>query len=230
VDPTNQFLSHASLRRLEAEAIRDSMLMASGRLDLTAFGEPVDGREDRRSVYVQASRNNPDPLLAVFDAPIPTSTKGRRHVTNVPAQALSMMNSDYVHVLARTFASRMKEEVTTSEKRIVRMFQLALGRRPLPRELASVKAFLAEASSREFKRRNRAPIEAEISKSQSRVSELQTKLREEELEPEEKEELNERREVAENEIENLSELAREQDEWYELALAIFGMKEFIYLK
>ena len=114
VDPTNQLLSHANLRRLEAEAIRDGMLMAAGRLDLTAFGEPVEGTENRRSVYVHVRRNVPDPLLAVFDAPIPTSTKGRRHVTNVPAQALSMMNSDYVHELCLLYTSPSPRDATLS--------------------------------------------------------------------------------------------------------------------
>ena len=230
VDPTNRYLSHANIRRLEAEAIRDSMLMVSGRLDLTAFGEPVDGSENRRSVYVQASRNNPDPLLAVFDAPIPTNTKGRRHVTNVPAQALSMMNSEHVHEFARTFASRMKDEVATPEGRIERMIELALGRQPTSQELASAKAFLSEASSRDFRSRNQALIEAEISKLRASLSELQTKARKEELEREEREELNELREVAEEKIEKLNELAAAQDEWYELALAMFCMKEFIYLR
>ena len=225
LDPANQFLSHASLRRLEAEAIRDTMLLAAGRLDLEPFGEPVDGVENRRSVYVQVSRNNPDPLLAVFDAPIPISTRGNRLVTNVPAQALSMMNNDYVHDLARAFAGRVKRQSSDQGQRIVRMFELGLGRKPFAKEVERAKSFLAAASSPDFRRRNRGPIEREVEQWNENLREFLEAAEEEQLESEE---IAERHEEIEHEIQELRQAA-EQDEWYELALAVFSMKEFIYL-
>ena len=230
LDPENQFLSHANLRRLEAEAIRESMLMASGLLDLTEFGEPVDREEGRRSVYGHARRNNPDPLLSVFDAPIPTSTKGRRHVTNVPAQALSMMNSEYVHRLARAFAHRVKEEVTSEEDRIILMVTLALGREPSVGELGNAKTFLGVASGPEFKSRNREAFLAATARLRERIQRLDERRREDDLEQEERDELDELREVVEEEIAELKDRENAQDEWYELALAIFSLKEFIYVR
>ena len=226
LDPANRLLSHANLRRLEAEAIRDSMLVAAGRLDLDPFGEPVEGVEDRRSVYVHVSRNNPDPLLAVFGAPIPTSTKGRRLVTNVPAQALSMMNSEYVHDLARAFAKRVKRESIDDGGRIARMFELGLGRKPSVEEVAATKVFLAAASQADFKNRNRRPLEHEIEQWRLKQREFDEEAREEKLDPNE---VKEGQEEFASEIEKLRQAAREQDEWYELALAVFCMKEFIYL-
>ena len=79
-DPGNRLLSHASVRRLEAEAIRDSMLAADGRLRRELYGSPVDVNSNRRSVYVSVIRNRLDPFLQAFDAPVPFSAKGRlRH-------------------------------------------------------------------------------------------------------------------------------------------------------
>ena len=264
VDPTNRLLSHANLRRLEAEVIRDSLLMVAGRLDLSPFGEPVDGTGDRRSVYVSVLRNNPDPLLAVFDAPIPTSTTGQRHVTNVPAQALSLMNSAYVHELAHAFAARVKDEnaTATNEERIARMFELALGRLPTSAESARANAFLDAASAVEFRNRNRERLEAEIAVLRARTAELEAERREEERlereelererlaegrvadeededeededeEDEDEEDEDERSaegEELDREIERLTKSANTTDAWHELALAIFCMKEFIFLR
>src|SRR5207247_2496653 len=106
VDPGNVLLHQARVRRLEGEAIRDAMLMVSGRLDRTLYGPPVpvyltpfqDGRgrpasgpldgNGRRSLYLATRRNFLSPFLLAFDTPIPFSTVGRRTVSNVPAQAL----------------------------------------------------------------------------------------------------------------------------------------------
>ena len=103
-DPDNRLLQHANLRRLDAEAIRDSMLSVSGRLDPTMYGRsvpvhyaarhglnekgpergPVDG-DGRRSIYQEIRRNAANPFLQVFDQPKPASTRGQRDSTNVPA-------------------------------------------------------------------------------------------------------------------------------------------------
>jgi len=232
IDPTNRFLSHANLRRLEAEAIRDGMLMVAGRIDLTPFGKPVGGQENRRSVYVRVIRNRLDPFLTVFNAPVPTSTMGRRNVTNVPAQALTMMNSPFVIDLAGSFAERVQNEnpERTPDEQIARMFELALGRPPMPDEAASARAFLDTASHSDFINRNKERAEAEIAKRREKIDQLTSEKEEDEEEEEERDERrNEERERLEREIERLAEGVGAPDSWHELAHAIFTLKEFIYL-
>lgn len=232
VDPTNRLLSHSNLRRLEGEAIRDGMLMAAGRIDLTQFGKPVGGRDNRRSVYVRVIRNRLDPFLTVFNAPVPTSTLGRRNVTNVPAQALTMMNSPFVIDLAGSFAERVREELPEGnpDEQIARMFELALGRLPTPEEAVSARAFLNEASHNDFINRNQEVAKTEIALRREKIEQLTS---EEGVEHEEDEDKTERRneelERLEREIKRLAEGEGAPDSWHELAHAIFSLKEFIYL-
>lgn len=107
IDPDNRRLSHAPVRRLEAEAIRDNLLAVSGRLDDTPFGPPVAGDSVRRGLYVAVRRNSLDPFLRVFDFPEPFSATGARASTNVPAQSLTMMNDPFVMAAARSWAGRL---------------------------------------------------------------------------------------------------------------------------
>ena len=141
-DPNNLLLSHANLRRLEAEAIHDSMLLVSGRikLDRVAEGNSEPSSSLRRSVYRQMKRNSLDPFLSVFDAPVPSSTKGRRDVTNVPAQSLTLMNDPLVIRAAREFANlhrngNLKDKITV-------MFQISLGRNPTHNEIKQAMDYL----------------------------------------------------------------------------------------
>ena len=72
------------MRRLEAEAIRDSIVALSGKLDTTLYGESVGSGDPRRSIYVKVIRNALDPFLTTFDLPVPFSARGKRDTTNVP--------------------------------------------------------------------------------------------------------------------------------------------------
>ena len=162
-DPTNRLLQHANLRRLEAEAIRDSILVVSGRFDASRFGPsigvyyaygkgktkgdkdkgPLDG-EGRRSVYQEIRRNAHNPFLEVFDLPKPASARGQRDVTNVPAQSLTLLNSPFVINQAGLWARRLVEgEAYSIDSRIEYMFMRALGRKPLAEELGSGAAYVA---------------------------------------------------------------------------------------
>jgi hypothetical protein len=134
------------VRRLEGEAIRDAMLAVSGRLDGRLFGRPVpvyltafqDGRgrpasgpldgAGRRSVYLAVRRNFLSPFLLAFDTPIPFSTVGRRSVSNVPAQALILMNDPFVHQQAALWGKCSLVESGTPEDRIRGMYLRAFGR------------------------------------------------------------------------------------------------------
>jgi hypothetical protein len=123
-DPGNRMLHRASLRRLEGEALRDALLTLGGNLDpqlggppvavhLTPFMEgrgrpkdsgPMDG-QGRRSVYLEVRRNFLSPWMLSFDMPAPATTVGRRVPSNVPAQALALMNDPLVHAQARRWAT-----------------------------------------------------------------------------------------------------------------------------
>ncbi len=152
-DPRNDLLSHAHLRRLEAEAVRDSMLLAAGELEPVDSAEtrPVPGWSNRRSVYVEVIRNQPDPILQTLDLPTPVTTKGQRDQTNVPAQSLLLMNNTQVMHLAARFGERVVQdpELESDRERITAMFRLAVGRAPTEEELDAAQRFLQSAHSRE---------------------------------------------------------------------------------
>ena len=166
LDPENRLLHHVSVRRLEAESVRDSILAVSGNLDRQLFGPSVpphispyqDGRgkpksgpldgNGRRSLYVQVRRNFLTPLFLAFDYPPPISTIGRRGVSTVPSQALMMMNNEFIAGEARAWARRMVAEETDPGRRAARMVLEAYGRRPEPRELKDLLKFAESAGDR----------------------------------------------------------------------------------
>lgn len=144
-DPDNRLLSYHPLRRLEAEAIRDSLLAVSGQLDPTRYGVPVSGGIPRRSLYLRVKRNDLDPLLTTFDFPTPASSVGRRDVTNVPAQSLTLLNDPFLIDQAGQFARRVRVGKLGSDDSVgIRtLFESALNRPPSPTELTGAKDFLA---------------------------------------------------------------------------------------
>jgi hypothetical protein len=155
-DPENVYLAHWKVRRVEAEAVRDTMLHLSGELSPELYGEPVNGGSNRRSVYVQVIRNRLDPLLSVFDMPVPFATRGNRDSTNVPAQALALMNDAEVKSWARSWATRTLDDgkLTTDEVRVTRMLAQLTGREPTEPQRAGALALVqsARAAQVEYKR------------------------------------------------------------------------------
>ena len=151
-DPENRLLQHQNMRRLPAESIRDAILETSGDLDPTMYGPsinvyyvgktegggprgPLDG-DRRRSIYQAVRRNAQNPFLEVFDAPKPSTTRGRRDVTNIPAQSLAMLNDPFVVDQAARWANRTLADGSISPKdRVVRMYRRAIGRGPDPPEI-----------------------------------------------------------------------------------------------
>lgn len=150
VDPDNRLLSHAFLHRLEAEAIRDSLLAVSGELNRGLSGGLTDGNSNRRSVYVRVTRNALDPFLRAFDFPEPFAAVGRRDVTNVPAQSLTMMNDPRVTSLAASWAGQLLADpkTNTDELRIQKMFVTALSRAARSDEIDRFQAHIAETKLR----------------------------------------------------------------------------------
>jgi hypothetical protein len=119
------------------------MLALTGKIDLAMGGPPTDGGSYRRSVYVRVVRNNLDPFLAAFDVPVPSSCRGRRDSTNVPAQSLGLMNDPMVARWAADWAQR--HAALDPDAAIARMFLEAYGRAPSAAERELAKAHAAEA-------------------------------------------------------------------------------------
>jgi hypothetical protein len=152
-DPDNKLLSHWTVRRLEAEAIRDSILGLSGKLSTDMYGEPVFSKDARRSVYVRVVRNSLDPFLTAFDMPVPFSTRGKRDVTNVPAQSLALLNDSAITTWTSNWA-RQKAQPKNPVQRVNQMFVQALGRKATTDEIAASIAFIessAEAAQEQGK-------------------------------------------------------------------------------
>ncbi|MDG1139083.1 MAG: PSD1 and planctomycete cytochrome C domain-containing protein [Opitutales bacterium] len=147
IDPSNLLLHRMPVRRLQAEAIRDSLLAVSGRLDPKPFGTgvpthrtafmtgrgsrasgPLDGA-GRRSIYQAVYRNFLSPFLLAFDMPSPFGPKGRRSTSNVPAQALTLMNDPFVQRMAVIWAKNTAS-IQDPHKRAKHMFEQAVGQIP----------------------------------------------------------------------------------------------------
>jgi hypothetical protein len=107
-------------------------------------GGPLDGN-GRRSIYLTTWRNFLSPMMMAFDTPTPFNTIGRRAVSNVPAQALILMNDPFVAEQAKLWAKRVLAEPGLDDgQRLARMYQAAFARPPLPAETAAVLAFLRQ--------------------------------------------------------------------------------------
>ncbi len=148
-DPANTLLTHARVRRLEAEMLRDALLALGRRLDLTQFGAgsdalaPVD-RQTRRSLYLTVRRNFLSPFLETFDQPRPFTTLGQREVTNVPAQSLALLNDPFVVAQAARWAEVVTRGESTAAGRIRRFHAEAFARPPSDAELAAAEAYVAD--------------------------------------------------------------------------------------
>jgi hypothetical protein len=199
-DPDNQLWHRMPVRRLEGEAIRDSILDVSDRLDETRFGVPVPihltefmegrGRPDRsgpvdgngrRSIYIEVRRNFLSPMMRTFDTPVPFSTVGRRTVSNVPAQSLILLNDPFVVQAARRWAhDLLLNPAEPPEDRIQAAYTAAFSRPATQGESDAAIAFL------------RRQVEARGSRE--------------------------------------SEWAGNEDAWADLCHVLFNVKEFIFLE
>jgi len=144
-DPGNKLLSHWSIRRLEAEAIRDSILTLTGKLEPELYGESVASGSTRRSIYVKVIRNALDPFLTTFDAPVPFITRGKRDVTNVPAQSLTLLNDVNVIRWSREWATSVVNDGKNraNDLRVKQMFRQAFARDATNDEVQQSLSYLA---------------------------------------------------------------------------------------
>ncbi len=162
VDPENKLHWRMSQRRLDAEAIRDSMLAVAGSLNLYPVdGSPVaragEGREGilnmaremtkpvtHRSVYLPIIRDQVPEVLTVFDFPDASLVNGERDSTNVPSQSLFLMNNPQAISAADAFAQRLAKHEGTPLERLVYAYQLAFARPPTDQEMAAIKRFWSQ--------------------------------------------------------------------------------------
>jgi len=170
LDPDNRMLWRMPRRRVEAEAIRDSILAVSGTLNTKAGGPGVfpyidpalfqssskrtwPGRPDtdtdtwRRSVYVFSKRSIPLPMLDIFDKPDSVAACGRRNRSTIAPQALILMNNSFVRLQARMFAERLQKDAAhDAAAQVRRAFELALSRKPSQSEEERALSFIRNDS------------------------------------------------------------------------------------
>lgn len=156
IDPENRFLWRREPRRLEAEAIRDSMLAISDQLDRNQFGPgTLDEGHKRRSIYFKIKRSKLIPMMQMFDSPEPLASVGDRPTTTIASQALMFMNSPHVSGYAAGFAKRVR--APQPHQTIDRIYRMALSRMPTEAEqsagqeflLAQSKSYVADGQSAE---------------------------------------------------------------------------------
>ena len=167
-DPDVRWLWRAHKRRLEAEAIRDAMLAVSGEIDLTRPDGSLVGRvigdkpisligldkrlpkdldgSSHRSVYLPVIRDRLPDVLDLFDFAEPSLVTGDRETTNVPTQALYLMNSPFVQQRAAAFAQRLQQEASDPQQQVRRACRLCFGHPPRADEERRLLAFLDEAA------------------------------------------------------------------------------------
>ncbi len=164
-DPSNRLLWRANRRRLEAEAIRDAMLVASNQLQserpvgslVQQVGEGEVGRNidtqpleepfPHRSVYLPIIRGLLPEMLKVFDFPEASNPSGQRTVTNVPTQSLFLMNSEFVQQQASDIATRVMESSSDDNDRVRYAWLMCLSREPVSEEVDETLQFLAQLSA-----------------------------------------------------------------------------------
>ncbi|MCX6855888.1 MAG: PSD1 and planctomycete cytochrome C domain-containing protein [Verrucomicrobia bacterium] len=167
-DPDNRLLSHANKRRLDAEVIRDAMLGVSGTLDITrragSLVAELDGQSvsligfntklpsdldssKHRSIYLPVMRDHLPDVLEQFDVANPNLVTGDRDVTNVPLQALYLMNGPFVQEQAAALAKRIQ----SAPNRIQLAFELCFNRLPDAQETSLAETFLRNSSGDESK-------------------------------------------------------------------------------
>ena len=149
-DPDNRLLWRANIRRLEFEAVRDSLLAIGGKLNTTVGGRPVNlgaaPYSTRRTLYGYVDRRNLPEVFNQFDFANPDIETGKRYDTTVPQQALFMMNSPLVVEQARNLVNRTDfRQAAGAEDRIKLLYDLIYQREPTPVEIDLGLNFLKES-------------------------------------------------------------------------------------
>ena len=160
VDVDNRLLWKMSRRKLEAEAIRDSLLQVSGKLDLSMYGpgyrdfvlkhpehsphyeyhlhDPDDPKTHRRSVYRFVVRSQLEPFMNTLDCADPSILVGRRHQGLTPLQSLTMLNNGLMVTMSKHFASKLQQKHGKLDDQVCIGFYETMGRRPSRSEQSAI--------------------------------------------------------------------------------------------
>ena len=166
IDTSNAFLWRMNRRKLEAEAVNDSVLSVAGKLDLTMGGpgfqdfviekpqhsphyeydqhDVEDPKSHRRSVYRFIVRSQPQPFLTVLDCADPSMSVASRNETVNALQALAMRNNRLTVAMAKHFAARVAKDAATPPAQLDLAFRLALGRPPSAKEAEAMSGYVHE--------------------------------------------------------------------------------------
>lgn len=158
-DPDNLLFGRMNRRRLEAEALRDSILAVSGRLD-RAMGGPAyrDFSTPRRTLYLMTIRSDRSGFGPLFDVADPTAPVDTRTISTVAPQALFLLNNRFVLAQTQALANRVIAADTEDRLRINRMYHLLYGRPPSAEEVRIGQEFLQRAGGGEQAWREYAEI------------------------------------------------------------------------
>ena len=161
-DPTNERLSSFPRLRLDAESIRDTLLLLGGNLDTTPAGEhPFPPQNEwnftqhnafkavypsnHRSVYLMTQRIQRHPFLAIFDGADPSASTAARTTSTTPLQALFLLNDSLVHEQAGRIADRLLKSASDDSQRVKSAYELLFARPPTADEESAATEFLANA-------------------------------------------------------------------------------------
>ncbi len=166
IDSDNRYLWRQTRRKLEAEAVRDSILTVAGKLDPKMGGpsfrdfvierpehsphyqyhlhDPEDPKSHRRAVYRFVVRSKQQPFMAALDCADPSLAVDKRNQTQTPQQALALLNNKLALAMAKHFAGRAEKLGTTDAERVSAAFRIALARTPTAKERDALAAYAGE--------------------------------------------------------------------------------------
>ncbi len=164
IDPQNRYFWRANVRKLDFEAMRDSLIAMTGKMDRSVGGKPINLTEEpysfRRSVYGYVDRGNLPELLAHFDFANPEMSNSRRNESLVPQQALFLMNSPMTVDIVRRICERPEFQAAQGDAaKVGTLYRIILQREPSAKEMGmglkfvQIEAQDAEANNFQYKAR-----------------------------------------------------------------------------